>query len=309
MAVRMAVQTAVAWAVSAAKAAQHRRSVAVARRDTQRSGWRHAATLRLAGTGRLGEHAAMTLPTRPVLALLALFAIALLLSPHAAATWLSELNAHGHRHLHAHGHPFADARSWLGIPNAADTLSNLPFALLAVWTWRVARREADGVARQAYVLLATGLLGTAIGSSLYHLWPSAWTLVLDRAGMVLAFAGVLVLASAQRFSRALGDALLRGLPPLALIAAVLPAWPGWLLPWLLVQGGGMVWVLAMACRKPLQGSPRLGWGWLIAGYALAKLLEAGDLAIYEATGQLVSGHTLKHLVAAAAVLPLLLARR
>jgi hypothetical protein len=33
-------------------------------------------------------------------------------------------------------------------------------------------------------------------------------------------------------------------------------------------------------------------------YAVAKLFEEFDLAIYEATGALVSGHTLKHLAAA-----------
>jgi hypothetical protein len=42
---------------------------------------------------------------------------------------------------------------------------------------------------------------------------------------------------------------------------------------------------------------------LIAIYALAKLLELGDHAVYEWTGQLVSGHSLKHVVASFAAWP------
>ena len=47
--------------------------------------------------------------------------------------------------------------------------------------------------------------------------------------------------------------------------------------------------------------PRLASGELIAAYALAKGFEATDAAVFELTGHLVSGHTLKHLTAALAV--------
>jgi hypothetical protein len=41
-------------------------------------------------------------------------------------------------------------------------------------------------------------------------------------------------------------------------------------------------------------------GWTIAWYGLSKVLEFFDRGIYELTGHLVSGHTLKHLAAAVA---------
>jgi hypothetical protein len=44
---------------------------------------------------------------------------------------------------------------------------------------------------------------------------------------------------------------------------------------------------------------------VILAYAAAKLLEMNDHAIFDLTGQLVSGHTLKHLVATLAALPVL----
>jgi hypothetical protein len=46
----------------------------------------------------------------------------------------------------------------------------------------------------------------------------------------------------------------------------------------------------------------LGWNVLVAlgVYVLAKLAEVGDRPIFERLGGLVSGHTLKHLIAALA---------
>jgi hypothetical protein len=48
---------------------------------------------------------------------------------------------------------------------------------------------------------------------------------------------------------------------------------------------------------------------LIGLYALAKLLELGDEAVFHATGDGVSGHSLKHLVAGLAAWPVLRAMR
>jgi hypothetical protein len=44
---------------------------------------------------------------------------------------------------------------------------------------------------------------------------------------------------------------------------------------------------------------------VIAFYAVAKLLELGDHAVYAWSHGLVSGHSLKHVVAAMAAIPVL----
>jgi len=46
-------------------------------------------------------------------------------------------------------------------------------------------------------------------------------------------------------------------------------------------------------------------GGVIFFYVLAKLFELGDEAVFEATGHIVSGHTLKHLAAALAAWPVI----
>lgn len=80
---------------------------------------------------------------------------------------------------------FADQRSWLGITNAADVLSNLAFSVPAMVAARCAANMGvesigDSLARRlcSILTLATGLL--VIGSSVFHLAPGAVTLIGDR---------------------------------------------------------------------------------------------------------------------------------
>ena len=216
--------------------------------------------------------------------------------------------AHGHAPIHLPVHPYADTRSWLGVPFAADTLSNLPFVLLALLgAWRLRRHPLQGVARSAAWVFCAGLLLTGLGSFVFHLAPSPGSLVLDRLGMAVAFAGLLGLASATRLHEAAGRRLLHLYLPLALLAAALPALNGNVWPWAVAQYGGVLWLLGL-CLLPARGL-QLGLGWVLLGYALAKLCEGLDAAIFAASAEWVSGHTLKHLAAAAACGPVLAAFR
>jgi hypothetical protein len=208
-------------------------------------------------------------------------------------------------------HHFVDARAWLGIPNAADVLSNLPFALFGVWGLLLqAKARAPSqrfINREGFVLTLffIGLIFTTVGSSLYHLAPSDTTLLWDRAGMAFAFAGVLGVAASERVSAKSGIWL--GLAGLAAGALSLIVWTqtGDVLPWSIFQFGGMAVVLTLALTKPISKSLGISLFAIIAYYAIAKICEANDHALYEATGHLVSGHTLKHLVAALAALPVI----
>jgi hypothetical protein len=70
----------------------------------------------------------------------------------------------------------------------------------------------------------------------------------------------------------------------------------------------MALILGCALMRPVQMQELpVRWGMLIAIYALAKLLEVGDHVVFEWTGQVVSGHTLKHVVASCAAWPVVAA--
>ena len=210
-----------------------------------------------------------------------------------------------HVSQHAHYHAFADQRTLWGVPCALDVLSNLAFALMGIWGLAGLRGHMAGTTRSLAGLFFGGLLVTALCSALYHLQPGDASLAVDRLGMVLAFAGLTGLAVAERLSARAGVAV----AATVLVAGPLAVWV-WqhsanLLPWSVLQGGGMLLVLAMALRRPLAGASGLPLGAVIAWYTLAKLLELGDHQVFELTQGLVSGHSLKHVFAAMAAWPVM----
>ena len=205
-------------------------------------------------------------------------------------------------------HAFADRRSFLGTPCFLDIVSNLPFLAvgLAGLHWlRGAYPRAPGLIERAefwpYAVFFLGVALVGIGSSYYHWAPDNARLAWDRLPMTVAFTGLTAAMIAERVSVALGVKLL----PLFVAAGIgsvvywrLSALAGAedLSPYLAVQGGAILAVLLLLALFP----PRYTHGSWIAGvlgaYALAKLFEAADAGIY-ALGELVSGHTLKHLAA------------
>jgi hypothetical protein len=70
-----------------------------------------------------------------------------------------------------------------------------------------------------------------------------------------------------------------------------------------LQGAGLVLLLVLSAL-PVRGVA-VRWWLIIVIYAVAKLGELADHVIYEATAQFISGHSLKHLVAALAAWPVI----
>lgn len=208
----------------------------------------------------------------------------------------------------AHYHGFADQRNLWGVPQAMDVLSNLPFAVAGVWgllalhgTGGKLQRQWQGLAGLFFI----GLIVTAICSSTYHLDPDPSTLALDRLGMVLAFAGLLGLAVAERISTRAGVQLAVAVLIAGPLSIMVWANSGNLLPWVILQGGGLLLLVALMACKPKNGA----WGLQVAGvvtcYAIAKLFEMSDHFVFDLTNGGVSGHSLKHVVAACAAWPVI----
>ena len=214
----------------------------------------------------------------------------------------------------AHAHDFADQRSLGVLPCALDVLSNLSFALAGAFgllvLWRVPTSALDVTQQATAFLFFVGLLLTAAGSTWYHLAPDDAGLAIDRAGMSVAFAGLMGLLAAARISPRSGTALAGALMVLAPASVLVWLQSGNLLPWALVQFGGMgllLWILATT--RAAAGAVRVRWAGVLLLYALAKLFEVQDHAVYAATGELFSGHTVKHVIAAFAAWPVIDALR
>jgi hypothetical protein len=194
-------------------------------------------------------------------------------------------------------HGFADTRRWLGIPNAGDVLSNAGFAAVGLWgLWAVRDKR--------YRLFLWALLLTAFGSGYYHLAPDNDRLVWDRLPIALACAGLLAAVHAETHPPPRSPLLLPALA-VAAVAGVLwwaateRAGAGDLRPYIVMQAAPLIFI---PLWQAIHGSPRpdrVAFGIAIALYVLAKLAELFDAAVLDAT-HLVSGHSLKHLLAAAA---------
>jgi hypothetical protein len=196
-------------------------------------------------------------------------------------------------------HDFADRRTVLGVPHGLNVLSNAGFLLAGAWSLvRVARAALPAWERGAGTVFAIGLLLTGLGSAWYHAAPSNASLVWDRLPLSTLFPTVLAVAVGDRISAAAGRVLV---VPLALGAVASVVWWGLtddLRPYALAQFLPMLLIplllLLLPGRRPA--------GPLVTGivlYAIGKLAEVADGGIL-AAGGLISGHTLKHLLAAAA---------
>lgn len=243
-------------------------------------------------------------------------------TPRAMATALLLVAALAAGSLALHGpivqwagyHEFADGRGWAGLPNALNVLSNLPFAAIGAWGWLTLRGAAP-----AWCALCAALAATAVGSSIYHWQPGDFTLLVDRLPIAWACASLLCAFLGERVGTRWGDA--RAVAVALGLATAAVAWwgigqsvgTGDLRPYVLVQFLPML-LIPTALLLGRFGSdrddlavPDRAW-WLALGlYAVAKAMEAADAHVMTALGA-VSGHTLKHLVAAGAAGVLVAAR-
>jgi len=179
-------------------------------------------------------------------------------------------------------HNFADRRVWLDIPNFGDVVSNAGFAIVIVFA---------------------GMILTAIGSSYYHLAPDNDRLVWDRLPMTIVFMALVAAMVIERISVPIGLALL---PLLSLIGiASVVEWhlseingASDLRFYAALQGYAVLLLLAILLLPP-RYTRSSDLAVVVGFYVLAKITEAADRPIF-AFGHVASGHTIKHLAAAAA---------
>jgi len=202
-------------------------------------------------------------------------------------------------------HMMADQRTMLGVVNALNVFSNLPFLFVGLFGLTTVMAHERGWTRWPYALLFAATILVAAGSTYYHLAPNNARLVWDRLPMAIGFAALVTAVIAERIS--VHAARLLWLPLVVLSAASVLHWywteihgAGDLRLYALVQFGSMIAVILvlLVYREPRSGTPYLVAA--MSAYGVAKLFELGDRQIFAAV-HVVSGHTLKHLAAATAV--------
>jgi hypothetical protein len=208
-------------------------------------------------------------------------------------------------------HEFVDRRALWRIPNFMDVATNLAFLVVGVWGLAYCLRHPQRQAPWSWCMVFLGVAGVFFGSAYYHWEPSSRTLVWDRLPMTIAFMALFIALLREHLDMksegiGLGIALVAG------VATVIY--------WTYTDDlGPYIWVqtvpfIVIPCALALFRGKYTHRYYLVYGlllYALAKVAELFDAPVYALTQELLSGHSLKHLLAAAGVfvLYLMLKRR
>ena len=212
-------------------------------------------------------------------------------------------------------HQFADQRMFFGIPNFLNVVSNLAFFIVGVigltFLWRHRQQGypyfIDKREEWPYLVLFIGITLTSLGSSYYHLAPDNTHLVWDRLPMTISFMSFFAAMVMERINLKAGLFLLIPLVVFGIFSVIYWYASG-------LSGTGDLRYYVDAQFYPLLAMPLIvilfppryvpdRWVFsVILLYILSKVFELQDAQIYKMLHGIVSGHTLKHLTAAAASL-------
>jgi hypothetical protein len=177
-------------------------------------------------------------------------------------------------------------------------------------------RSADE--RSAYWVLFLSLVAVAVGSAYYHIWPNTTTLFWDRLPMTVTFMSICSILFTEKVNERIGKAMLL---PMCLLGVASVSWwsfteahpdyAGDLRFYVLVQ-------LAPVALTPLvvyMYRPRYSHSHFMyicaALYIASKAAELFDHAVWRLSYNTLSGHSLKHMLAALGVayIPIMIQKR
>ena len=203
-------------------------------------------------------------------------------------------------------HAFSDSRLLFGVENFCNVASNFPFLLVGaaglVYVYRYSEQVCAAELDTAYSVFFIGIFLTAFGSSYYHLAPANETLTWDRLPMTIGFAGLVTIIVGEYLSARVAKIMLIPLLLVGFASVEYWAWTeargvGDLRPYAIVQFLPMLLIpIVLLTHKPVIGKASYFW-WMIAWYFLAKIFEFLDAGIL-GVGNIISGHSIKHVAAA-----------
>lgn len=202
-------------------------------------------------------------------------------------------------------HDFADDRMIFGIPNFWNVITNLPFAFVGIYGLMVVRNSNERQVKQICFTLFTAFVLLTFGSSFYHESPDNRTLVLDRIPMVIIFMSFFALIIYDRIGNKIGYKTFIFLNVIGIITV---------LYWYLSErtGNGDLRWYGMVQFFPIIAIPLILFLYkspfnhskevipIFIFFGLAKLAETFDNEIFHMLNNMISGHSIKHLLMVAA---------
>jgi hypothetical protein len=196
-------------------------------------------------------------------------------------------------------HNFADQRSFLNINNFFDVLSNIAFLIFG--TLGLVSAKKFKTYKASWMVFLVGVLLVAPGSAFYHWNPNNFTLIWDRLPMTIGFMGIFTAIVCEVFKFKQEVLILIVLNILGMYSVA--HWQIFddlrLYYW--IQLTPLLTIILISFLFKNDSILPLYLAGAFALYVLAKITEKKDDAIFLATQELLSGHTIKHILAAVAV--------
>lgn len=203
---------------------------------------------------------------------------------------------------------FSDKNNYFGVNNFFNVISNIPFLLVGLFGLILDKNKKlthDNYSiTPVYSVFFLGIFLTSFGSSWFHLNPSSETLVWDRLPMTIGFMALTTGLLSEYLKRELQQYLLYPLLLIGFTSVIYwhfteQAGRGDLRPYALVQFLPLLIIPAVVVTHKPRYTRSWDLIWVFIFYVLAKVMEHFDHAIHQLLGS-ISGHSIKHLLAAAA---------
>lgn len=198
-------------------------------------------------------------------------------------------------------HNFADNRSFFGIPNFMDVITNLPFLFIGIiGLYLIKNTESKNkTLKEISITIFIGFILLCFGSGYYHYIPSDFSLVFDRIPITIIFMSFFSIFIYDCIGKSIGKTSFYFLNLIGIFSVIY---------WYLteISENGDLRIYAMVQFYPIIAIPLIlflhkapfnytGYVTLIfAAFGLAKLSEGLDEQIYSIIG-FISGHSLKHI--------------
>ena len=200
-------------------------------------------------------------------------------------------------------HHFVEQQIFMGLPHALNVLSTLPLLVVAFIGLFMAIQSDNKIGSlanaEAYGALFFTTAMVAVGSCIYHLWPSDHTLLWERLPMALSLMSLLSIMVGEFVANKLGRLTLY--PALVIGALAVLYWyhteiqgTSDLRGYLLIQMYPLLVMPIMLLLYSTAHKHQKAYWWLLGGLVVAKICLHYDQQIVNLQVA-ISGHTLKNL--------------
>lgn len=201
-------------------------------------------------------------------------------------------------------HKFIDQRKIFEIPNFFDVTSNLFFLIVGIYGISISIKNNSSI-KKLWVIFFIAICCIAPGSSYYHWQPNNETLVWDRLPMSIGFMALYIIILVEHQFKSLEKCFW---PAVCFGAASVILWAttGDLRIYIWVQYSSFITIPLVLFLYSSTYTHKNFYLITLVCYFTAKIFEYYDKPFYRLTDCLISGHSLKHIIASLGIFFLVL---